>query len=154
MSEDKPEKIIVADPDPSISETLREFLVHIGYRAEPAESRDEVMAKVAEGEYGVVIIVHLFNAYGETDIVEQLKSVNPEICTIILVSYPLVEYVLTAFRKGAFDVIIKPVDLFELRETIERAIRQHKLNMAYRQALKNAGDTARIPQSLAASVEP
>lgn len=146
MTEEKPQRILVADPDSCIAETLQEFLIHVGYRAEIAGNRDEVLKMAVDGEYGVVILDHLINAFGDTDILEQLKETNPEICTIILVSYPLVEYVLAAFRKGAFDVIIKPVDLFELQETIERAIRQYKLNRAYREALENADDTAKIPR--------
>ncbi len=147
MAEEKPQRILVSDPDPCISETLQEFLIHAGFRAETAGNRDEVLNMAADGSFGVVILDHLLNAYGEIDIVEQLKETNPEVCTIILISYPLVEYVLVAFRKGAFDVIIKPVDLFELRDTIDRAFRQHKLNRAYLEAVRRADKAAEIDQS-------
>ena len=147
MTETKPHRILVADPDPCISQTLQEFLIHAGFRAETAGNRDDVLEMTADGEYGVVILDHLLNAYGDVDIVEQLKETNPEVCTIILVSYPLVEYVLVAFRKGAFDVIIKPVDLFELRDTIDRAFQQHTLNKAYREALGKGDKTIGTNQS-------
>jgi DNA-binding NtrC family response regulator len=127
---ERTQKILIAEPEPSISEALKEFLLHVGYQAEIAMSREDIVATAVEQRYGVVILDHLLNSSGDGDILEELRAAGPSICIIMLISYPLVEYVIAAYRKGVFDVVIKPVDLFELDEIIQRAFRQHELNRA------------------------
>jgi len=124
-------RILIAEPDPSISETLREFLEHIGYDAEVADNRDDIVAAVREGGPGVVIIDFLLNATGDGDLLGDIHAIDPAVCGVVLLSFPLVEYVINAFRKGAFDVVVKPVDLFELDEIAKRAFERYELNKAY-----------------------
>ncbi|UCE25493.1 MAG: response regulator [Candidatus Zixiibacteriota bacterium] len=128
MAREKPVRIIIAEPDPSIADTLKEFLEHIGYEAITVDRRDDIVRVTVEQKCGVVIVDHLLNSAKATEILDELLAVDSTICVIILISCPLVEYVVGAFRKGAFDVVIKPVDLFELDEIVHRAFEQHETN--------------------------
>ncbi len=130
-------RILVAEPDPSICETLREFLEHIGYDAVVADNRVDVTAHLRQGGFGVVIVDYLLNAAGDGDLLREIHSIDPTTCAIMLLSFPLVEYVIHAFRKGAFDVVVKPVDLFELDEIVKRAFARNELNQAYDYVSKN-----------------
>ena len=130
-------RILIAEPDASISETLRDFLEHIGYDAEVADNRDDILAAVKEGGFGVVIIDFLLNASGDGDLLGDIHAIDPAICGIMLLSFPLAEYVINAFGKGAFDVVIKPVDLFELDEIAKRASERYELNKAYQFVSRN-----------------
>ncbi|UCG61948.1 MAG: response regulator [Candidatus Zixiibacteriota bacterium] len=124
-------RILIAEPDPSISEALREFLEHVGYDAEVADNQEDIVAVIKKGGTGVVIIDFLLNATGDGDLLGNIHAIDPTVCAVMLLSFPLAEYVVSAFRKGAFDVVIKPVDLFELDEIAKRAFKRYELNKAY-----------------------
>lgn len=130
MVREKPSRILIAEPDPSIADTLQEFLEHIGYDAITADRHDDIIRIAAEEKCGVVILDHLLNSSAEANVLDELLAVDSTICVIMLISYPLVEYVITAYRRGAFDVVIKPVDLFELDEIVHKAFARHELNKA------------------------
>ncbi len=150
MNDNHDKRILIAEPDKCIADALKEFLIHAGYVADIIDDRELVARKAAEGRFGVVIVDHLFNASGDTQILEALLETDPTICVIVMTSYPLVECVISDYRKGAFDVLVKPVDLFELNQIVARAFRQYRLNCAYRLVAENLD---RIEQ-LIASDEP
>ena len=150
MNDNHENRILIAEPDTCISNTLREFLVHAGYFAEIIDDRRMVAEKATRERFGVVLIDHLFNASGGTEILETILDTDPTICVVIMTSYPLVECIISAYRKGAIDVVVKPVDLFELNQIVARAFRQHRLNCAYRLVAENLD---RIEQVIA-SAEP
>jgi len=137
MNDNRDKRILIAEPDTCIANTLKEFLVHAGYEAEITADREMIARKATEEHFGVVLVDHLFNASGGTEILETLLDSDPTICVIIMTSYPLVECIISAYRKGAVDVVIKPVDLFELDQIVARAFRQYRLNCAYRMVAEN-----------------
>ena len=128
MAREKPARIIIAEPDPSIADTLKEFLEHIGYEAITVDRHDQVVRVAVEEKCGVVLLDHLLSFTSETGVLDELQAVDSTICVIMLVSCPLVEYVVAAFRRGAFDVLIKPVDLFELDRVVHNAFERHEFN--------------------------
>lgn len=137
MNDNHDKRVLIAEPDTCIADTLREFLVYAGYVAETIDDRDLVAKVAAEDGYGVVLIDQLFSSSGGTGILEALLEANPAICVIVLTSYPLVECVISAYRKGAFDVVVKPVDIFELHRIVARAFQRYRLNCAYRLVAEN-----------------
>ena len=128
MAREKPARIIIAEPDPSIADTLKEFLEHIGYEAITVDRHDEVVRVTVEEKGGVVLLDHLLSITSETDVLDELMATDSTMCVIMMVSCPLVEYVVAAFRRGAFDVVIKPVDLFELDRIVHKACDRHEFN--------------------------
>jgi len=137
MNDNRDKRILIAEPDQCIAETLKEFLIHAGYATEIIADRDLIAARVSDSQFGIVIVDYLFNASGGTEILETVLEADPTICVIVLTSYPLVECVISAFRKGAFDVIVKPVDLFELNRIVASASKRYRLNRAYRLIIEN-----------------
>ena len=148
MAKQKVKSILIAENDESICATLKEYLDHHGYQAYSACERDEIVPTALSEGCGVVILDHHLSAGGHPEVLNQLLEANPTIAVIVLISYPLVDLVVDTYRKGAFDVAVKPVDLFDLSDTIEKAFERHELNKAYRFIMKNRDKVAgRIEQS-------
>lgn len=70
---------------------------------------------------------------------EQLRAETPEMPAVILLSgYDEFEYARQAMRLGAYDYLLKPIDYKELKNTVQRAIRQNRHARKLRMAqLKN-----------------
>lgn len=139
ISEPKVKSILIAEQDSTICATLKEYLDHHGYQAHSVCDREEIVARATENGCGVVILDHHLSASNHPQVLELLLKANPTIAVIVLISYPLVDLVVQSYRKGAFDVAVKPVDLFDLSDTIKRAFEQHQINKAYRYIVENRG---------------
>ncbi|UCC45186.1 MAG: response regulator, partial [Candidatus Zixiibacteriota bacterium] len=130
-SSPRPQKILIAEKDKSIRDTLVEYFKHAGYEAYGVCERQDIVARaVGEGCSVVVLDYHLSSGQ-HPEILDELLQADAAICVVLLTSYALVELVIDAYRRGAFDVVPKPLDLFELGEVVERAFAQHELNMIH-----------------------
>lgn len=56
-------------------------------------------------------------------LLDQLDKINPSIKTIIISAYNDVESVKAAMQKGAYDFMTKPLNLNELKETLQRLLK-------------------------------
>jgi signal transduction histidine kinase len=64
---------------------------------------------------------------GVEDIVARARELAPSAVVIVLTRYASFEYALRALRAGAYDYLVKPVDVDELRVTVERGLERRRL---------------------------
>ena len=57
-----------------------------------------------------------------TDLLKEIKSKWPELPVIMITAYGVVDDVVTAMRRGAYDFITKPIDYTKLQGTIKNAM--------------------------------
>ena len=89
----------------------------------------------------VDIVVTDLKLAGELDglsILEEVKKHNPQTQVILITAYATVDTCRQALKRGAFDYLVKPIDIDQLRTVVEQAGR--KLSAAKR-PLKKAGQT-------------
>ncbi len=156
MSEDKVRRLLVAERENEISETLCEYLEYSGYETVTALTVDDVFDAVRQEGVGIVILDYCFCCSTSPSVLEKLVEINPQVVVIMMLSYPMIDYVIEAYRKGAFDVIIKPVDLFELDDILGRAFKQYEINAVYRYVSENLDRINELldSENIAPAVEP
>jgi len=59
----------------------------------------------------------------------QIKKAAPDALAIIMTGYPTIESSIEALRHGACDYVVKPFKLNDLKSSIEKALREHKLKI-------------------------
>ncbi|MDY6862186.1 MAG: sigma-54 dependent transcriptional regulator [Thermodesulfobacteriota bacterium] len=62
------------------------------------------------------------------DVLEKAKEIDPEISVIMLTAYGTIENAVDAMKSGAVDYLLKPVDIFELRTRVKKAIQNKTLH--------------------------
>jgi DNA-binding response OmpR family regulator len=138
-------KILVADDEESILDLLSRFLEKQGYQVDVANSVDTALAQLRENRYDVVLTdKNMPDLSGRTEggmeIVRFVREQVPESEVIMITGYATIETAVEAMKLGAFDYIMKPIPLNELKEKIERILE-------YRRFI-NAGDTLEIYRTL------
>lgn len=83
-------------------------------------------------------------------ILREIKVRNPEIPVIMMTAYATVRTAVEAIKAGAFDYILKPFDLDELRLTMEKALEFADLRQEVR-GLRDQLKERRVGQLLAVS---
>jgi signal transduction histidine kinase len=71
-----------------------------------------------------------------TDVLRELKLVDPRMEVIMLTGYETIETARAAVRYGAADYLNKPFDVFKLRETVSRCFEKRRLNLEAANSLR------------------
>ena len=123
-------KILVIDDERAIRNTLKEILEFEGYSVELAENGKIGLEKALSTTYDLIYTVikmpemdgiEMLQTYRQT-----VKDNGAEESPVVMISgHGTVETAVEALKKGAFDFIVKPLDLNRLLLTTQHAI-EHK----------------------------
>ncbi len=130
------ERILVVDDELFVRELLLEFLSTEGYEVSLADSGEKAV-KLMETQPAEVVLVDLkMPGIDGIETFKQIKKIAPDTLAIIMTGYPTIESSIEALRQGAYDYVVKPFKLNDLKTSIEKALREHKLKIQISQ-LKN-----------------
>ena len=132
MSELAAKRILVADCEPEVRQKLTDFFITIGYQVDAADNSREVLSKVTAREYAVALVDWRLSGDSRPDLLTELSASHPDTSVIMLGAEPSLEIVIAALRRGAFDFVVKPFDLADLTEIVQKAADQHELLKMYR----------------------
>ena len=133
---DNREKILVVEDDTSQRETLLDVLSTTCPTA-GAENGDEAVA-LAQKINPAVVVSDLVLP-GKTDGIALLHWFNsnmPDVPVILVTGHATVETALDAMKSGAYDYIVKPVDIRRLRAVVQKALERYRLASEHRELLQ------------------
>lgn len=140
-------QILVVDDEPLIRDTLKEFLSQEGFPVHCARSAEEGMALASEIRFDLALCDLQLPGLDGIQFLQNLLRINPEVLVLMITAYGSVENAVEAFKKGAQDYLIKPVNLEELAEKIRRLLEQKRLaleNQWLRKELNRVAPETRI----------
>ncbi|HET7790075.1 MAG TPA: response regulator [Gemmatimonadales bacterium] len=125
--------ILVVDDEEGIRQALSRFLTRIGYRALQAEDAAAALAKIgAEHPQAMLCDIRMPNASG-VELVPKALAQDPDLAILMLTAIDEPRTAIECLRLGAFDYLIKPVDLEELEVSLQGALRRRQLELDRRQ---------------------
>jgi signal transduction histidine kinase len=95
-------------------------------------SGNEAMKKLHEQPFDLVLTDLRLDDIDGLSIVSEVCRVQPETVSIILTGYASLESAIKALREGAYDYLIKPCDVDELRAVVARAVERRQLGLQLR----------------------
>ncbi len=120
-------KILVVDDEVNLSRVLSEVLSDAGYYVEVANTGREALDRFKESSFDIAITDLKMPDIDGMEILKKLKTVDPEICVVMLTGYSTVESAVEAMKAGAYDYISKPFNIEELKLIIEKAVERRNL---------------------------
>src|SRR5579864_7730727 len=124
--------LLVVDDEESVAVTMGAILEMDGYDVAISTSGADAMRKLRELEFDLVLTdLRLDDADGLT-IVSEVCRLHPDTVSIILTGYASLESAVKALREGAYDYLIKPCDVEELRAVVARGIERRQLGVQLR----------------------
>ncbi len=140
---DQPEKkdqILVVDDDDGIRQLLVSQIKAVGYPCRSAVNGEEALdLAIAEPRPSLVVSDVQMPGLSGIELLQQLKQLDPNLQVVMVSGHHDMAVVRQALRDGAYDYLIKPFELEELANTVDRALQHHHLlkqNEAYRLRLE------------------
>jgi two-component system response regulator HydG len=125
-----PIKVLVIDNDPAHAEAMADSLRSIGFECVVATSGSEGAALLDVGTYEIVITDLKMPEMGGLEVLAKCKEVQPDAEVILVTGHGTIESAVEAMQRGAFNYLLKPLDLKQLRAVVENAARSQYLRRA------------------------
>ena len=120
-------RILVVDDEQSMRELLAIMLRKDGFDVVAAESRTQAAAVLARGPVDLIVTdVKLPDGDG-IEILRHVKAAAPETVVIVMTAYGSTETAVAALKLGAYDYLIKPFDVDELKIVVRNALERQQL---------------------------
>src|SRR4030042_1602870 len=122
------EKILLADDDRQLRETLRDFLVSQRYEVTAASDGHEALAALQEQEFDLALLDLMLPGYSGLDLLSQLKARTLDTEVILFTGHAGLESAVQALRLGAYDYLVKAdLRLADLQTLVTRALERRHL---------------------------
>lgn len=120
--------ILVVDDNPNLLELIKMRLESADYRVSATAEEEAALRLLREQVFDLCIVdLMLANGDGLT-LMDQIRTIRPDVPTIILTAHGTIESAVEAMRRGAYSYLTKPFERSDLLLQIERALEHRKLN--------------------------
>ncbi|HEX3870460.1 MAG TPA: sigma-54 dependent transcriptional regulator, partial [Pirellulales bacterium] len=124
---DPPIRVLIVDNDAAHAETVADSLSRVGYDCAVATSGAEGARRIEQDTFDIIITDLMMNDLDGLAILARAKNDLPEAEVILVTGHGTVPSAVTAMQQGAFNYLLKPLDLKQLRAVVERAAESARL---------------------------
>ncbi|UCH73014.1 MAG: sigma-54-dependent Fis family transcriptional regulator [Rhodospirillales bacterium] len=134
-------EIVICDDEPDIRAQVAGILEDAGYQARQASNSTEVLDAMASRQPALVIL-DVWLGDSEKDGLECLEEIRrdyPDQQVVMISGHATFDMAVSATKMGAYDFITKPFKTDVLIHTVERALRELRLQEENRELRQRAG---------------
>jgi two-component system response regulator PilR (NtrC family) len=133
------DRILIVDDERGMRDLLSILLKKEGYAVEACESVEKARGSVGRGDLDLVICDISMPGGSGLEVLKQSRTSNPETPVIMITAYASTESAVEALKLGAYDYLIKPFDVEEMKIVVRNALEKRRLeheNRALKRELK------------------
>src|SRR5829696_9180511 len=132
-------RVLVVDDDASIRETLELHFRGAGHEVVTAASAEEALARLATADPMLVVTDVRMGGMDGIALLELMRARRPDVDVVVITAFEDMRTAIGAMKAGAYDYLVKPLDLDRIDFVVERCVRDQRLR---RRAAQLAADAA------------
>ncbi|HYA91392.1 MAG TPA: sigma-54 dependent transcriptional regulator [Thermodesulfobacteriota bacterium] len=113
--------ILIVDDEKSIRYSLKRMMEG-KYSILTAQNGEEALDRVKESSPDLIIMDIKMPGRSGIDVLREIKSIDPKSLVIIMTAYGTTEKAIEAMKYGAFDYILKPFPIPQMKGLVEKAL--------------------------------
>ncbi|MFQ5864390.1 MAG: sigma-54-dependent transcriptional regulator [bacterium] len=132
--------ILVIDDEPKMCKVLKFALEPEGYAVTTAESAETGLERFSQKSFDLVVTDLRMPGKDGLFVLENVKKQSPQTEVIMMTAYATAQNAVEAMKKGAYDYIIKPFEMDELKLKVKHIIEKRQLaqeNVQLKRELKD-----------------
>jgi len=122
MKHEKIPMVLVVDDDKYTRGSIMALLSKWGIETDEAENGNAAIKKMKEKKYSLILLDMKMGEKSGLDVLQEMKSCNITVPVILITAYPHDERIEKAIEYN-IDLLFKPVDPAELKNTIRQYIK-------------------------------
>ena len=125
-----PIQVLVIDNDAAHAEAMADSLRSVGFACTVVTSGRDAISQLERGTYEIVISDLKMPDVGGLEVLAKCKELQPDAEVVLVTGHGTIESAVEAMQRGAFNYLLKPLDLKQLRAVVENAARSQYLRRA------------------------
>lgn len=120
-------RILIVDDDELIRKFLLDFFVDLNYEVVTAENGEDALRKFVPQGFDIVISDLVMPDMNGIELLKEMVAKDDKVLFFLITGYPTLETAVEAIKNGAYDYVVKPFNLEDLRIKVERALMTRQL---------------------------
>lgn len=139
--------VLVVDGDAAVYQAIEGVLQRRGFVVVHENSPRVALARLTDEDFDIVICDLNMDEIDGQDFARRVLVVRPEVPVLLMTGKKTMELAIHAVLTGAWDYLLKPVDVTQLILAIDRACRHRQLGKEFRHLVAriDSADFARAP---------
>ncbi len=142
------DNILVADDEPSITESLAALLELEGYPTVTVNDGKKALQAMDEQDFSVVLVDLMMPGKTGIEILKEVKKRQLATEVIIITGQGSIDTAVKAMKEGAYDYLTKPVEPKRIRSLIPKAVDRYNLVVKNRRLASQNEELARTVKRL------
>jgi len=126
------QRLLVVDDEETIRLALGKFLRSRGYEVHTAESGFVALERLQTLKFVLMLCDVRMPGMTGTDLVPQAAALDPDLAIMMLTAVNDAPTATEALSSGAVDYLMKPIELADLQQAVERALHRRELGIEQR----------------------
>ncbi|HJT31258.1 MAG TPA: sigma-54 dependent transcriptional regulator [Pirellulales bacterium] len=114
-------KLLVIDDEPNIRYSIEQVFAGGKITVLTADTADEGLRLAAEHSPDVIMLDIRLGHRSGLDVFHQLRQIDPKSLVIFVTGHGTADTAIEAMKIGAYDYLVKPLDVHQLRQVVEQA---------------------------------
>lgn len=127
--------ILILDDEESQLISLKSYLSKREYRIFTAANGEDGYKIAEENMIDIVLTDYNMPGWDGAAVLHKIKELNPQIDVVVMTAYGTIESAVGLMKAGAYDYLIKPIDLDDLENTLNK-IKERKYLIKENEMLK------------------
>lgn len=124
----KQDRILIVDDEIVIRELLHDVLIDEGFSVAVAGHGREALQLLAGPEpFDLLFTDIMMPGMDGITLIHEARQVQPELVAIVMTGYATIETARAAVKEGAYDYVLKPFNLSEIKLAVTNALERRRL---------------------------
>lgn len=121
-------KILVVDDELVIRELMAEILTDEGYEVETAPNGIEALERLrTKNDFVLLFTDIMMPQMNGIELIREARTINPGLIPIVMTGYATLETARAAVKEGAYDYVLKPFSLSDVKLAVSNAFDRYHL---------------------------
>src|SRR5437762_4453073 len=125
--------VLVVDDEDGIRQALTRFLSRLGYHVHAAANATEALQQLAANHPQAMLCDIRMPETSGVELLPKVLAQDADLAVLMLTAIDEPRTAIECLKLGAYDYLIKPVDLEELELSLQHALRQRQLEVDRRE---------------------
>src|SRR5690348_8685320 len=121
-------KILIVDDEPGVLLTTTAILQQEGYDVEPAATGTEAVEAIRQRHYDLVLTDLKMPGIDGLGVLAEVRKRSPLTVTVMMTGYGSVNSALDAVQLGAYEYLLKPIEVEDLKQAVRRSLERKRLS--------------------------